>query len=45
MHEAAQAMACGGGKEQMADGEVLEGMPPPNRPKTEFTRGGPKMKI
>ncbi len=45
MHEAAVAMACGGGKEQMAEAGTADGAMPPPRPRVEFVRGGPKMKI
>jgi anaerobic magnesium-protoporphyrin IX monomethyl ester cyclase len=48
MHDAAQAMACGGSHQQMADdGEADAALPAPVPPKqrVEFTRGGPRMKI
>jgi anaerobic magnesium-protoporphyrin IX monomethyl ester cyclase len=47
MHEAAVAMACGGGKEQMAEAEAEAAMmpPPTAQPRVAFTRGGAKMKI
>jgi anaerobic magnesium-protoporphyrin IX monomethyl ester cyclase len=48
MHEAAQAMACGGGKAQMeGEGDDLPAMPPPLslKERVQFTRGGPKAKV
>ncbi len=47
MHEAAMAMACGGGKEQMADADETATplLPAAAKQRVEFTRGGPRMKI
>jgi anaerobic magnesium-protoporphyrin IX monomethyl ester cyclase len=46
MHDAAAAMACGGGKQQMSEADAAGGVSPAARkPRVEFVRGGPKMKI